>query len=158
MDYGHHPGCLMAADVNTTQRNFLSGQADVVLVPLNLDSTIGAALATTQAALEALQVPAGWVTSGTTWRAVVRMVGGLFQFAQRYAGLTDGQDLLPAGVNLDAAMSTVPQARRDAIQATADSFGYDTGAIGGGTTIRAALKILADQWGAAAFLLGGMVF
>jgi hypothetical protein len=158
MDYGHHPGCLMAADVTNTQRNTLSGQADVALVPVSLDTTVGSALAQTQNVLEALQVPAGWVQTTTTWREVVRSVGGLLQFAQRYAGLTNGQDLLPAGVNLNAAMSTVSQARRDAIQATADSFGYDTSAITGSTTIRQALKILGDQWGNAPFTLGGMVF
>ena len=158
MDYGHHPGCLLAADVTNQQRNLLSGKADVALVPLNLDTTVGANLTATQNVLEALHVPALWVTASDTWRVVVRTVGGLFQFAQRYAGLTDGQDLLPAGVNLNLTMADVPQARRDAIQATAESFGYDTSAITGATTIRAALKILGDQWGDDPFLLGGMTF
>ena len=158
MDYGQHPGCLMVADVTNAQRNFLSGQPDVRLVPANLNNTVGAALTATRNTLEALHIPAGWVQSGTTWREVVRAVGGLFQFAQRYAGITNGQDLLPDGVDLNLTVAEVPQARRDSLAATAASFGYDTGAITGSTTIRATLKILADQWGDDPFYLGGMVF
>jgi hypothetical protein len=160
MDYGHNPHCLMAADVSPAQDAFLVAQADVRAIPDDLDSAVGGALNAVQNALEAMSIPAGWVTAGTTWREVVRTVGGLFQFAQRYASIANGQTFLPAGVNLNNTWGSISAARRTNVTNTAASFEppYSMAGITNGTTIRAALKLLADQWGDRPFVLGGMTF
>lgn len=161
--YGASPWALVAADLTGAQHTFLSGQSDVRAAPVNLDNAIGAgALSTVVDYLEAADIPAGWVTAGTTWRALVRNLGGLFQFAQRYAAVASaagvGTTLIPPGANLNTEWQDIPQARQDAIIAAAASLGYSGDGITATTTARQILKTLADQWGAKPFQLGGMNF
>src|SRR3990167_9302367 len=93
MDYGLVPWCIVAAERDDAVHAALTANADVRAVPVDLDSTVGAALSATQTALETARIPAGWVTAGMTWRQVLRPVMGLFQLAQRYHGAT-GQEIV----------------------------------------------------------------
>lgn len=158
MDYGQVPWGLVAANVTTPQHNALVANADVTAFPANLQTTIGANLATVQAALEAARLPAGWVAASDTYATVARTVAGLMQFAQRYTALSGGQELVPASINLNTQFGSLSAQRQADLLATADSLGYDRTGLQATTTLRAILKNLADQWGARPFVLGGMVF
>lgn len=157
MDYGSIPWGLVAADVDAAQDAFLAAQADVRNIPTALDDQIGGALTTVQNALEAARIPAGWVAASTTWRELLRAVAGLFQFAQRYTAIT-GNQLVTSTAVLNQRINQLTQAQRNALTQVATDLGYDTSGIAGNTLVRNALKILADQWGARAFYLGGITF
>ena len=155
--YGRAPWCIVGADLSAAQVTFLQAQSDVRVIPANLDSTVtGGQVATVRAYLRAAAIPSLFVQGNSTWRAVLRVVGGLFLFAGRYAALTGGQTLLPQGADLDAAWSTVPQQRRDSVLATAASFTppYDLSSVTDSTPIEDVLKLLGDQWGNQPLILG----
>lgn len=139
LDYGVMPLFLVAADVTTAENTSISGNADVLTAPATLNNTIGANLATTQASLEAVNIPAEWITAGMTWRAMLLWLSRLFAFAQRYNGLNGSAPFIDAQTNLDLQVSQVPQAARDRYSATALSFGYDVALITGSMTIRQVL-------------------
>lgn len=158
MDYGAIPWCLCAADTDTAQDAALTANADVRGLPDNLDQAVGGATTAVRNALEVARLPAGWVTSATTYRAVVRAVAGLLQFAQRYTAVSGGQELVASQAALDLRVNQLSAQRRADLGDAADSLGYDTSAITGTTTVRQALKVLADQWGDRPFVLGGLTF
>jgi hypothetical protein len=145
---------LMAAGVSAEQHDRLASHADVAAAPADLDETIGAgALAQAQAALEALRVPAEWVTTAHTYRQVLRALAGLFQFAKRHHAL-HGEPLIESAAQLDLRWNEIPAARRDRLQATAAALRYDTSAVQPAWLVRRSLKHLGDQWGARAFDFG----
>lgn len=155
-DYGLRPTALVAADVTPEQHTFLAGQPDVTSVPANIDNNISAAaLLTVRSALEGLKVPGNWVTTGHTYREVLRAVAGLFQFAQRHHAL-HGEMLVESNVNLDLVWSEVPASKRQRVQETADSLGYDTSPVTGAWTLRETLQYLANLWGEASFQFGNL--
>lgn len=157
LGYGFQPVYMVAADVSDPQDATLSGLADVRKVPDNLDSNPSAAGVTVVANfLETLNVPAGWVTTALTWRQITRTVAGLFLFAQRLRSFLGNVRLVEAGVTLDTRFNQLPQATRQALTATAESFGYDTSSLGGTSTVRQILKVMADQWAAKPIHLGGI--
>lgn len=139
MDYGVMPTFLVAADVTPAEHTAISAHADVVSVPAVLTNTVGANLATTQAALEGKNIPAEWITAGMTWKAVLLWLTRLFQFAQRYNGLFATAPFLDAQTNLDLPVNQVPQAARDRYAETAQSFGFNSALITGSMTIRQVL-------------------
>lgn len=156
MDYGLRPIMLVAADVSAEQHTFLAGQPDVTTVPANIDNNVSAAaLPAVQSALEGLKVPGNWVTTGHAYREVLRAVAGLFQFAQRHHAL-HAEMLVENNVNLDLTWADVPQAKRQRVQETADSLGYDTSPVTGSWTLRETLKHLADLWGESEFHFGSL--
>lgn len=144
-DYGLIDYTLQVADVTAAQHADLIANADVVALPVNLDSTIGANLATVQAALEARSIPSEWVTSGMTYRTLLRAVCALFQLGQRYHSIYQLR-LIESGFTLNSTIGDLPVAARQRLADIAQSFGFDTSSITLSTTIRAALRILFQQW------------
>ena len=155
MDYGLIDTGLVMADVSQAQHDQLAIQGDVTAVPENLDSLIGANTTAVRSALESLRIPGNWVQAADTYRELLRMVGGLFQFSQRHNGL-HGKIIIPENLNMDQTWSEIPLLWRADLRQTATSFGYDTSGVTGSTTIRAILKTLADLWGDEALLIGGV--
>lgn len=154
-DYGLINTCLVAADVTTQQHNSLIANSDVTAIPQNIDGNITAgALSSVRAALETLRIPGNWVTTGHTYRDLMRMVAGLFMFAQRLQGIS-GRIIFPDNINLDNTWGDIPVDWRQDLQATADSLGYDYSQVTTNTPIRTILKSLADQWGNQPFYIGG---
>ncbi len=154
MDYGLVNTALVAADVTSPQHNQLAQEVDVTAIPANIDDTVSTqALATVRSELEALNIPGNWVTTSHTYREILRVVAGLFQFAQRHHGLHN-KIVLPNENNMDQNWGDLPAAVRSELAATADSFGYDTSGVTASTPIRAILKNLADQWGEQEFNMG----
>ena len=155
MDYGLIDAALLVAEVTQEQHDTLLLNSDVTSPPENIDQNItSGAIPGVQAALETLRIPADWVTTAFTYRQILRMVAGLFQFAQRHHALHNEQ-LIDSQAQLDLRWNQIPIARRNRILATADSLVYDYSAVQNTWLIRRILKHLSDQWGVTVFHIGG---
>lgn len=146
MDYGNEPVALVASDVTGPQHSALAAHPDVIAVPADLNSTIGGALGQAQAALEAFNVPADWLTSGMTWRVAVGGVARIFQLAQRVQGHGWVARILSGGVDLSTQFGDLPFDVRAHLIVMADSFGFDRSGINASSTLRQILRALAVQW------------
>jgi len=146
MDYGAEPIMLVRANVSSAQHAAIAANADVIAVPADLDAAIGGTLATAQARLEAVQIPADWMTAGMTWRQALRGVAAVFQLGQRLNGLGLAARLFGGGITLSTTFGELSANVRTRLAAMADSFGFDRSAVAAGTTLRQALRGLAVQW------------
>jgi hypothetical protein len=148
IDFGFEPTCLVCADVDAAQHTSLNANADVTAAPANIDDTIANATQrdTVRSKLEALNIPAGWVEIGMTFREVLRPCAHLFQFAQRYHAIS-GRKIIEPGYTLDTIISDIPVEVRQGLKAAADSLGYDFSGISLSWPYRRGLKFLGDQWG-----------
>lgn len=155
MDYsGMMDVCIMVADVSQAQHEQLAVEPDVAGAPEDIDQNISpTALPKVQAVLEALRIPADWVDTTYTYRAILRMVAGLFQFAQRHYGLHN-EELITSPAQLDLRWNQIPQDKQLRIIATVDSFGYDYSDVTNQWLVRRILKYLADQWAGGSFDFG----
>ncbi len=157
MDYGLEPVFLVSANLSGSDHTLLAGQSDVTSVPANLDATVTAgALTTVQNALEALNLPAQWVTTSHTYRQVVGVVIRVSLLAQRFHGKGFGR-IFDGGVTLSTTIGSLPQQKLNNLEEAAQSLGFDTSGVTGGMTIRQALKLLGDQW-TPSILFGGELF
>lgn len=152
MDLGLEPTMLVCGEVTNAQHTSINANADVIAVPQNLDTQVGANLATVQANLESVNIPADWITSGMTYRDVLRWITRLFVFHQRAARLIG--KFFAAGFTLDSLIGDIPQEKRQQLNSVAQNLGIDTSAITLSTTVRQAFRILADQLPAAPSLNG----
>src|SRR5262249_24048263 len=115
---------------------FLVAQTDTIKVPDNLDSNIGAALSTVQKRLEGLKLPTQHLTSGTTYREMVRTAINMILFFQRLQGVNKYYNAILTGkVDLDTQWGDIPQATQNKILNAAQSFGLDTSGLTNQTTI-----------------------
>lgn len=137
---------LVAADVTGTEHTAIMVNSDVTAVPANLENTVGGALATVQAKLEAANLPAQWVTSGMTWRTVLKWTIRLLLIRQRFKGLAPAAaKLFSGGITLNSTVGDLPAAVRQRLNSAAQSLGLDTSGITLSTTIRVALITLGQQ-------------
>lgn len=130
-------------------------QSDVTALPLDLDTQVAAGLTTVRDTLEALNIPATWITASSTFREVVRSVSGLFQFLQRLGFYTQ-ERLFSSGITLNTRWTQLSPVMQAALTSAAQSFGYSTASMTGNTTLRALLKELSDAWGSAPFYIAGI--
>jgi hypothetical protein len=142
--FGLEPTMLIALDVTAAQHTTLTANSDVTTVPVNIDNTLGANLATVQAALEALHIPADALAAGTTYRQVLRGIIGIFRVAQRFHNQANTQ-IFPAGITLSTPLSDLSQAVRTKLQQAATDLGYDYSGLTLASTLRDVLKALANQ-------------
>jgi len=157
MDFGFEPVMLVGATVDGATDATLTANADVVALPVNLDVNLTAAEVTAvQAKLEAVNIPAGWVTTSLTWRQLVRTIVAMFQFAQRYNGVAGNVRLFPTGVTLSTRWNQLSPTVQTNLTTTATSLGYSTTGLSGTTTLRTVLKNMADQWGSRPIFIGGL--
>lgn len=144
MDYGDEPVMLVVADVTPTEHATITANADAIAAPADLTTLIGPNLSTVQNALEGLNIPTEWITATMTYRTVLRWVSRLFMFHQRFQGLLGGR-FFPPGITLNSTVGDLTANQRQRVQQAAASFGISTAGITVATTIRVALKLLADQ-------------
>ena len=153
MDYGLEPVFLCVAEVSAAQHAAIAANAPITVVPADLSGNVGGQRANVEAALESWNIPGTWVTSGMSYREVLRGVATIFQVAQRLHGLY-GVRAFPPGITLGTTMAELTQAQRNALAAVNDSFGWDRSQVTGATTLRQWLRGAAQQW-QGAVLLGG---
>lgn len=158
MDYGNLINiALVAADVDTAQHASIAANIDVVFFPVNIDNPVSLADVTRIGnGLELADIPGQWITTSTTYREVLRWVGGLFQFANRHYG-ENNTSVIPEGSTLDASWGSLTAGFRTEIEATADTLNYSYSAISISTTLREVLDDFANQWGAHPLDLGIVV-
>lgn len=141
--YGPEPYCIVISDVDATQHSNVMANADVRVVPQDLDTTITAGQRTTiVSTLEAASIPAQWVTTGMTYRTFVRRLAGIFSVTQGVHGKKFR--LLQAA--LDDPLSTLSANARQALQDIAAVQQLDASGITGSTTLREALTTLCAQF------------
>ena len=138
---------LVHADLDAATEAILGANTDFFIVPpLASLLTVGQVTAI-QARLEALGVPAHWISTELTWRQVLRGVATICQLAGRAR-------VSIVTANLDLRLNQIPVATRTAIQDAAVSLGFSLTGVTGATTVRQALRALATQW-VGALSLGG---
>jgi hypothetical protein len=150
MDYGFEPWIIVGADLSVSDANLIIAQPDALAIPATMDEALTAGNVTSvQNKLESINVPAGWVNTSLTWRNVVRIVLGIFTFMQRLGSIiNEGEEVgVPffGGIDLSTTISQLSQANVDALEQAAIELGVSTAGVTGATTLRVALKSLADQ-------------
>lgn len=147
--FGAEPTALLAADVDAAQHTTLAGLADVTVIPQNLDSQLGANLATVQAQLEALNIPANAVTATNTYRQVLRGVIAIFSVSQRFYSIRGtspaGSRLFPPGITFATTLGDLSVDVRSDLQTAATQLGYDYSGLTLTSTLRQVLNKLASQ-------------
>jgi hypothetical protein len=132
-DYGNEPTCLLAADVTPAQHTALVANADVSAFPVDLDSLVGANLATVKTALESKNLPADDVTANTPYRIILRWIIAIFS-------ITTSSPLFDGVVTLDTTLGQLTATQRAELKASAESSGYSTAGLTLQSTIREALR------------------
>lgn len=148
---------LVGADLSSADHAAIAGLADVTALPATLSGNLTAGqVTTTQAKLEAANLPAQWVTTSLTWLEVVRIVVGIIQLSQRFAGSNGGAGLFGGAITMNSTIGDLSPTVRTRLNEAAISMGLDTSGVTPGTTIRAALRTLGGQLQDRGFILGGV--
>lgn len=144
MDFGQEPVYLIRADVTPAQHTALTAFSDVIAFPADLTTTLGGAAAVTAAKtkLEALKIPADWVTTTTTTRELLRAVARFIAVNQRLDGLSR-KSVFEGAITPETTVAQLTAAQRTALAGALVSFGLDTSAVAGVTTLRQILKTAA---------------
>ena len=150
-DYGNEPWCLVGVvDIDAATDASLTANADCLGLPTNLNQTLTSTQRTRVSnALENANIPGTWVTTSNTWRDVVLFVGAVCQFAQRYQGGTCGGQWFTGGVTLATTFGALSAAIQQCLLDAASSFNFDTSGLTSGTTLRAILRNIGQQYIAA---------
>lgn len=147
VDYGLEPVCLVGiTDVSPAIHTSLTSNPDVTALPADLTQNIGAQLTLVQNALSAMNIPEDWVKVGFSYVQVLRVVALVFLFMQRLHATLPGVRLFDTGVTLATRINQLPANVKTALATTATSLGFDTNGLTGPTTLRVALKAMADQF------------
>lgn len=157
MDFGGEDVMLVVGLMDSTRHSAVSANPDVLSLPENLDQNLPAgAVTVAQTFLEARNIPAGWLNTTFTHRRVLRRVAAMFQFAQRYQGITGNAKIFTTGVDLSTRWNQLPIRVRQNLKAAGDSMNFDTGNLSGTSTLRQILREMGQQWGNRKITLGGV--
>lgn len=145
IDAGYEPLMILWADVTNAQRDAIAGDPDVVMLPLNLDNTVNAAVASTATAyLDARRIPSQWLAAGMTYRRVLKILLTLFTVFGKLHAYTGALTLHGLGITLGTTYAQLPVDIQTVFRALAVDFGYDPNAIPANATVRQMLAAIAD--------------
>jgi len=146
-DYGNEPWCLVGVhDIDAPTDASLTANPDCMGLPTNLDNTLNSTQVTRVSnALESANMPGTWITTSNTWRQILRFVGAVCQFAQRYQGMANAQ-WFTGGVTLATTYGSLPANVRSDLLTTAQSFAFDTSGITGASTLRQIITSAGSQY------------
>jgi hypothetical protein len=149
-DFGLELTWLVCADLDASQISLLQAEPDVTMVPANIDNQLGGNLATVQAALESLHIPADMLTASVPYRVVLRGIVAMFDVAQRFQtrhaispGL--GGRLFPAGVTLETTLGDLSFSVRSELKSAAEDLKFDYSNLTLLSKLRDVLKQVATQ-------------
>ena len=155
-DYGAEPLCILGAEATAGQHNLLSNQVNLYQFPENLDTEpLPSERTALQAWLESRKVPADWIVAGQTFRQILRILWGMFQYMQRLHGTTPDR-LFAGGVTLDSTFGSLPSSMQLSMIEAGVSLGYPVGAFVSTDLLRTTLKKVGDLWGNRLLILGGI--
>jgi hypothetical protein len=132
---------IVWANSTSAQEAIVGANSDAFVVP-PADNAVS--VSATKSALEALSVPAQWVTAGMTYRMVLRVVVGMAQLVQ-YVRDALGQTSLVVAGHLDDTFNSLPIGVRGALTQAAVAFGVDTSGLSGASTLRQILFNFGQQ-------------
>lgn len=145
-DYGSIDRLIVAVDTDAATHDVIAAYADVLALPENLDAAPNTSTRNAiKTRLEGFNIPSGWVTTGMTYRTMLRTILGIFKFMQRFAERTGNLNPFSWGINLDTVFSSLSVARQDKIREIANSMGFNGDAIPAAWTLRQILKYAADE-------------
>lgn len=138
--------CICAIrDVEPAVDTAIVADSTCTTIPALNNTVAAGVLATVQAKIESIGIPAGWVNVGMTYQTVMTNCLRITHLYQRLHGLGAAK-LIGSGVTLDTTFGSLPPGVRAKLLAMAQSFNFDTSSLSGASTIRQILKALADQW------------
>lgn len=156
MDYGFiNVALLVAHDITPADYTSVISHPDVFAFPDNLDQPITDP--NVSVFFESLNIPTNWMTPATTYRQLLRYTAGMFQFNQRYGGLSGGASIFDGGRTLESNWNSLSVQEKSWFNQTLVSFGWLDG-IQGNPKLRTIAKQAGDLWGAAPFYMGGLEF
>lgn len=146
IDYGKEPLYLIQADVTPAQHTSLTGFSDVFAFPASLTATVGntATVNAAKTKLEALKLPADWLTTSTTVGEALKTLARFMLLNQRVEGRT-GKSLFDVSFTPDTTVASLTTNQRNALSGVLTSFGLDTAQVTGTTTLRQILKSAAGS-------------
>jgi len=157
MDYGFVPyGLLVAKDINQTDHDALVLNIDVYAFPLDLDGPVNDLAI--DAFFEAINIPTDWLTPATTYRELMRQLAGMFQFNQRYAGISRQNASVFDNADLSTRLREMTAQEQEWFYQTVESFGYSRDLVNDNAQLRQLVKQAGDFWAGQTFYLGGVAF
>lgn len=159
MDYGFLPtALLLAVDISDADHAILSPNSDVYSFPVNLDAPV--ADPTIDTFFEALNIPTDWLTPANTYRELLHQLAGMFQFNQRYSGISGGS--LFDTANLDTRLRNMTAQEQEWFYLTFESFydlhGLDRSVINDNAQLRQLVKSAGNFWAGRNFVIAGTQF
>lgn len=144
-DYGDEPvGIVGIQDISPEADTALTDESDVFKLPDNLDQAVGSTgiRNTIRNRLEAVNIPGTWVQTTTTYRELVRFIGAVCQFAQRFQGISGipEERWFGGGRTLASTFGSLPNRAQAGLIEAADSFGFDRSGLTASTVLRTFLR------------------
>ena len=162
LDYGSEDICLAAVTgITQVDHDALALNTDVIALPEILDNFMTAGQTTAARNFyDTLNIPSGWINTSRTVREVVKITAGLFQFNQRWRGLSAGRQSSPfkEGMNLNTQYRNMSELNKGRVVVTMDSMQVDTSTLTGTSTIRDAMQLFAIEISLRPLVIGGISF
>ena len=157
IDFGSEDTCVVSVkDMSIQDIDTLSNQADVMTLSEDLNLTLGnGAVNAAQTYLESLNIPAGWVNTSRTYLTVLKVVIGIFQFNQRWAGLSANSSPFKEGLNLAVKYIDMPQAAKTRLFECFDSLSIQRSNLTNQSTLREILFEFGSQYANKQIEFGG---
>lgn len=148
MDFGAEPWFLCAVDADDIMHGSIVANADVLAFPVTLlDSAVTDVWkAAVNTRLEAAFIPVDWILATMTHREVLRVFVHMFQVLQALQGARGDNSAFFTSQTLDTRYNQLDVTLRNELTAAAQQLKLDTTGIRQTSTLRAIMKILADQW------------
>jgi len=152
-DYGSINIMVCAVDADQADLDTLAAQPDVYAWPTALDENLPQAeRSAVTDYLEAVFVPANWISPSDTRRSALRTITGMFLYMQRLTALS-GESPLDWGITLNTQYRNLTLEQQAWLEQAALDLGY-TWDVADNDTIRNVLKAMADAWGEQDIMFG----
>jgi hypothetical protein len=162
LDYGSEEVALVAiVSISASDHTSLSANADVIALPQDMGGTMTAPqVAGAKTFYNTLSIPSGWINTNRTILQVVKITAGLFQFNQRWRGITStgGNSPFKAGMTLSTKYKDLSDLNKGRIQVVFDTMSIDISSLTGETLLGEAMQEFAIQISARPLVVGGVEF
>jgi hypothetical protein len=147
---------IRVMDISTENAAALATMPDVYAFPADdeLNSPI-ADKSRIDAFFEGFNIPTDWTTPSTTYLELIRSLGNMASFLQRYYGIVSTE--LFENAALDTRVRDMTAAEQNGLQQTVNSFGYSI-PINANSTLRQLLKQASDVLQSSSITVGDFTF
>lgn len=156
MDYGFVSSALVLAhDITQVDHDTLILNIDVYAFPDNLDQAVNDP--TIDQFFEDINIPTDWLTPATSYRELLRQTAGMFQFNQRYGGISGGASIFDSAT-LSTRLRQMSDQEQEWFYQTVESFGYSRDLVNSNSQLRLLVKQAGNFWAGQTFIMGGVEF